>query len=126
LAWLSLTCFLKTTMYELGTSLDCVDDRIGAASLWMVPTCSMGEAAASAGRRDKAVYLMMAASRTASLCDVYVCVREMEKADGGVQQRMSVVGERWGSERWLGGSYGDGALINAPAAEVHWPIHDAM
>jgi hypothetical protein len=59
LALLSLTCFLKTTMYELGTSLACVDDRIGAASLWMVPTCSMGDAAASTGMNVKA-YLMMA------------------------------------------------------------------
>tara|TARA_R110002003_G_scaffold124_14_gene11309 strand:+ start:3889 stop:4053 length:165 start_codon:yes stop_codon:yes gene_type:complete len=47
-------------MYEFGTSLDCFDDRMGAASLWMVPTCSMGDAAASAGSRDKAEYLMMA------------------------------------------------------------------
>jgi hypothetical protein len=46
-------------MYELGTSLDCVDDRIGAASLWMVPTCIMGDAAASAGSSEKVEYLMM-------------------------------------------------------------------
>ena len=43
----------------MGTSLAEVDDRTGAASLWMVSVEKVGDAAAKAGSAKTRLYLMM-------------------------------------------------------------------
>ena len=47
------TCFLNTTIYELGISFAFTDERMGAASLWMVPTLSTGDADTRSGNSER-------------------------------------------------------------------------
>lgn len=49
-------------MYELGIGWDSADERIGAASLWMVSTVKKGEAEASNGTRENKMSPLMAAT----------------------------------------------------------------
>ena len=46
--------FLKTTRYESGTGLELVEERMGAASLWMLST-KTGEAEANSGTNEAAI-----------------------------------------------------------------------
>lgn len=50
-----MTCFLKTTMYESGTSTEFEEDSKGATPSWIVSVLKVGADEASSGNSEKPI-----------------------------------------------------------------------
>lgn len=79
-----MTCFLKTIIYESGIAVAWVDERMGAASLWMV-SMRTGDADASKGSNDKAksLFMMKEISNRSVVNEVMKGDEEGRVVDGG-------------------------------------------